>query len=124
MECSTAVDQTRGQVMNLPDDIHRIVVPIGSGMSAAGVLWGLADHHLSVPVLGVVIGADPTRRLDRFAPPTWRMIMGLVPAGLDYHAEVRDATIGGVHLDGVYEAKCLPFLAAGDLLWIVGRRNN
>jgi hypothetical protein len=43
-------------------------------------------------------------------------------AGLDYHQHAPVAALGGLELDPVYEAKCLPFLRPGDLLWVVGRR--
>ncbi|MDR7487184.1 MAG: pyridoxal-phosphate dependent enzyme [Armatimonadota bacterium] len=121
MECAEAVKQTRGQVANVPDDVGRIVVPVGSGMSLAGILHGLADAGRSVHVVGVVVGADPSKRLDKYAPADWRQRVELVPAGVDYHTEV-SGELAGLALDPVYEAKCLPFLRAGDLLWVVGRR--
>ncbi|KKK60758.1 hypothetical protein LCGC14_3021180, partial [marine sediment metagenome] len=42
---------------------------------------------------------------------------------VDYHTNV-DAKIGGIKLDAVYEAKCIPFLEPGDLFWIVGIRRT
>jgi len=128
METMVAVTCTRGQVANLPlDSVARVVVPVGSGMTLAGVLAGLRDVGSDVPVLGVVVGADPTGRLDRFAPG-WRDRVELVPAGVDYHTHAAETVLsddgGGVVLDPVYEAKCLPFLLVGDLLWVVGRRET
>ena len=121
MECREAVEETAGQVVGLPEGIKRIVAPVGSGMSLAGILTGLKRAGLAIPVLGVVVGADPVKRLDRYAPKGWRSMAELVPAGVDYHAAVR-AEVGGVILDAHYEAKCARFLKAGDLLWIVGIR--
>lgn len=122
MECQEAVEQTRRQVDQLPDGVERVVVPVGSGMSLAGVLHGLRDRGLAVPVLGVVVGADPEKRLDRYAPPDWRDQVQLVRSDLDYHDHAPDTALGDLQLDPVYEAKCLPYLQAADLLWVVGVR--
>ena len=121
MECEEAVTQTRKQVANIPAGVQRLVVPVGSGMSLSGILWGLIDQDLQLPVLGVVVGADPAKRLDKFAPPNWRDLVELVPAGVDYHSAV-NAKIGEVILDPHYEAKCKKFLKKDDLMWIVGIR--
>lgn len=121
MECQEAVTQTRGQVRDIPDIVKRIVVPVGSGMSLAGILWGLVDQGIDMPVLGVVVGADPTKRLDKFAPLDWRDRVVMVKAGQPYDHKVV-ASIGGVVLDPIYEAKCAGRLTAGDMLWIVGVR--
>jgi 1-aminocyclopropane-1-carboxylate deaminase/D-cysteine desulfhydrase-like pyridoxal-dependent ACC family enzyme len=132
METPVAVEQTAAQVPSLFGPpwptYRRIVVPVGSGMSLAGVLRGLdvlartRPDLADVPVLGVVVGADPTPRLDRYAP-LWRFRCTLVPAGVDYHDAV-DAKIDGVRLDPHYEAKCARFLKPDDLLWIVGIRQS
>lgn len=122
METPVAVQQTATQVANLPDDLQRIVIPVGSGMSLAGVLAGL-DHYqrTDVPALGVVVGARPDARLDKYAP-LWRFKCDLVAAGMDYHAHAPTTTLHGLDLDPVYEAKCIPHLEEGDLLWVVGCR--
>lgn len=125
MESSLAVTCTRQQVADIPSKAARIVVCVGSGMSAAGVLHGLQDIGASTPVLGVCVGADPTRRLDKFAPSKWRTAMELVNVvdTIPYHIAVI-ASVGGVGLDPYYEAKCAKYLRPGDLFWIVGNRNT
>jgi len=122
MECEEAVAQTRQQAANLPREAKRLVVPVGSGMSLAGVLWGLRDHGLTLPVLGVCVGADPAKRLDKYAPPDWREVVTLERSSFDYHAAAPETRLGEVALDAIYEAKCLPFLEPGDCLWVVGMR--
>lgn len=124
MECAEAVEATAGQVANIPREAQRLVMPVGSGMSLAGVLWGLRRQGISLPVLGVVVGADPTKRLDKYAPPGWRSMVMLQASGLDYHSEAPRAfqTLGGIKLDPIYEAKAVAFLKPGDLFWIVGVR--
>lgn len=121
MECQEAVDRTAEQVANLPLDAKRIVIPVGSGMSAAGVLHGLQRASRSLPVLGVCVGADPSERLDRWAPFGWRRMLSLEPAGVDYHVRVA-CHLGGIVLDPVYEAKCVDFIGLDDVFWIVGVR--
>lgn len=124
MECSEAIEQVRRQVVNIPDGIQRIVVPVGSAMSLAGILWGLKDSGLEIPVVGVTVGADPTNRLDEYAPPDWRNIVTLVDSGTDYSVPATTTTWHGIQLDPYYEAKCIPFVEDGDLFWIVGVRET
>ncbi len=121
MQCQEAVEQTKKQVANIPSDVKRIVMPVGSGMSASGVLWGLKERKLNIPVLGVQIGKDPVKQLDSYAPPEWPSMMRIVKSQCGYHESV-EAWLGDIRLDPIYEAKCLPFLEDGDLLWIIGSR--
>ena len=124
MECNEAVEQTRKQVANIPKGVKRIVIPVGSGMSLAGVLHGLNDCGLNIPVLGIVVGANPEERLDKYAPSNWRDMVILMPSGTDYHTPAAQTEIAGVTVDSIYEAKCLPWIMEGDLLWIVGIRKS
>ncbi len=124
MECKEAIIQTSLQVENVPYGTERIVVPVGSGMSLAGVLWGLGTLSWTPPVLGVIVGADPTKRLDKWAPKWWREKVELVRCPLDYHKAPSEVWLEEVKLDGHYEAKCLPYLRAGDLFWCVGIRQT
>jgi len=122
MECSEAPRQTASQVRNLPTGIKRIVVTVGSGMSFAGILLGLQNAGLSIPVLGVMVGADPIRRLDKYAPQDWRQRCELIKSGVPYDKEIKEDF--PVLLDPIYEAKCVKFLRDGDLFWIVGIRQT
>jgi 1-aminocyclopropane-1-carboxylate deaminase/D-cysteine desulfhydrase-like pyridoxal-dependent ACC family enzyme len=129
MECHEAVQQTAAQahatvarMHNQGTQIRRVVVPVGSGMSLAGILHGLTQAGFTVPVIGVVVGADPVKRLDKWAPPRWRDLCRLVPTGVDYHKPAPVTRLGDVELDPIFEAKCLPFLEPGDLFWVVGIR--
>jgi 1-aminocyclopropane-1-carboxylate deaminase/D-cysteine desulfhydrase-like pyridoxal-dependent ACC family enzyme len=119
MECAT-VKQTMGtQVSNIPKGCQRIVIPVGSGMSLAGLL-----HSTDLPILGVRVGADPAKRLDKWAPAHWRDKVTLVDAGLDYHKAASVTSYHGVNLDPIYEAKCIKFLQPDDLFWVVGIRSS
>jgi len=124
MECQEAVEQVRGQVASISDGVKRIVIPVGSGMSLAGILWGLVDCGLGIPVLGVTVGADPSKRLDQYAPSSWRDMAQLVDCGIDYHKSAAVCEFQGIKLDPIYEAKVIPYLEMGDLLWIIGIRRT
>lgn len=122
MQCAEAVEQTAGQVVGIPWGTRRIVLAVGSGMSLAGILTGLQRRGLRYPVLGVVVGADPTRRLDTFAPVDWQWRASLEKPGIAYDRPAPHTHLGDLSLDPIYEAKCLPFLRPADLFWVVGNR--
>jgi 1-aminocyclopropane-1-carboxylate deaminase/D-cysteine desulfhydrase-like pyridoxal-dependent ACC family enzyme len=134
MECEMAVAQTAAQVASLvpyKDRIRRIVIPVGGGMSLCGLLRGLIMHDIRRPVLGVRTGANPYHRLERFAPHGWTdMVVNaleLVDKKVDgrklYHKD-GESEWAGMVLDPTYEAKCVPYLRDGDLLWVVGLRQT
>jgi 1-aminocyclopropane-1-carboxylate deaminase/D-cysteine desulfhydrase-like pyridoxal-dependent ACC family enzyme len=123
MICDTAVEETRKQVVGRPEGVKRIVIPVGSGMSLTGLIWGLEDRGLGIPILGVVVGKKPIRTLNQWAPFFWNRNVTLIPSGVDYHKEVHSIW-NGIRLDPIYEAKCIPFLEDGDLFWIVGVRES
>jgi 1-aminocyclopropane-1-carboxylate deaminase/D-cysteine desulfhydrase-like pyridoxal-dependent ACC family enzyme len=124
MEHQAIIAATASQTANLPDGISRIVVPVGSGMALAGILTGLQKAGIEIPVLGVQVGADPTDRLDKYAPKNWRNMVTIIQSDLDYHTPAERTQFFGITLDPIYEAKTLPYLQTGDLLWIVGRRET
>jgi hypothetical protein len=110
---------TAAQTENIPLTTKRIVVPVGSGMSLAGIIAGLDIRERSIPILGVVVGADPRRNLNTFSRG-WEHSATLVTAGVKYQTEIlSDAPIS---LDPIYEAKAWPFIQPGDLFWAIGHR--
>lgn len=124
MECKEAVQQTLLQVKNVPDNINRIVIPIGSGMSCAGVLWGIKLFNKHCKVLGIQVGTDPIKRLNTYAPLDWRNNLTIIKSSLSYHQEVNNNYIESLIVDPIYEAKCLPYLNKNDLFWIIGIRKR
>lgn len=125
IECAEMVACSRAQVANVPEDVLRVVVPVGGGMALAGILQGLADRDLRVPVVGVRVGSkDTAKRLDAWAPSDWRERVELVDSPLKYEQDAPETRLGDLDLDPRYEAKCLPYLKPGDLLWVVARREE
>ena len=118
MESKEAVDFTKPQVANIPTEAKRIVNSCGSGMTLAGILWGLVDQERKVPVIAVCVGNIPEERLDRWAPPGWRDMVTLIDDPSRYEDPADYTVYDDVILDAYYEAKCIPYLEPGDLLWV------
>lgn len=124
MEHDVAIVETMTQVKNIPKEVKRIVIPVGGGMSLAGVLHGINFFLPGVPVVGVIVGADQNKRLNRWAPMGWQFLCTLVKAKETYDQYVPTYLDIPFTLDPVYEAKCQEFLQPGDLLWCVGLRQS
>lgn len=125
MECLAARDATAAQCANIPRDTHRIVVPVGSGMSMAGIITGLdAMGNTQTQVVGIVVGAAPFARITRYIPLFSKREWSLIPSPIPYHKPAPVTRLGDLELDPIYEAKCLPYLQEGDLLWVVGKRRT
>ena len=127
MQCEEAVIETGYQVKSLKKhDFNRLVVPVGSGMSLAGILRGLEYFDIYVPVLGVSVGANYEKVLDEWAPVWWRedSQVRIVKSPYSYSQYYENNKIGDLVVDPIYEAKCIDFLEEGDLLWVVGIRDG
>ena len=128
MECWEAVYQTAIQVKSLVEPykqgkFSRIIMPIGSGMSLSGVMWGMLYWGIDVPVVGVQVGGKYEKRLEKYAPSSG-IDLTTVKSSYDYHKYYENNEIGGLKLDPIYEAKCMDFIEGGDLLWVVGIRDG
>lgn len=129
MKCREAVEETALQVANLPGDyeMKRIVVPVGSAISLAGVLTGIQQHRPDlkrVKVVGIQVGAAIEDTLDKLAPFGWRTLCTVLRAREPYHTAAPYSSIGHVVVDPHYEGKAVGFLQPGDLFWIVGIRRS
>lgn len=125
MECGENVVTTMRQARNVPQGVKRVVVPFGSGMSMACVLNGLTlFRRYDVRVLGVQVGRSSLKNLEKFYTPFvgCKVDFELVASPMDYHEAPSEINFCGVELDPIYEAKCIPFMQPGDLLWVVGHR--
>lgn len=121
MECAANVEITSRQVVNIPKEVKRIVMPVGSGMSFSSVVTGMTRNDIYKPILGVRVGKDPMKIISEYAEGLQLHDYQITESFWDYHTPV-EAYVGGYQLDPIYEAKCRPFLQEGDLLWVVGRR--
>lgn len=125
MEHEAAVAATAAQVKNIPKSVKRVVVPTGSGMTLAGILHGLeAEGRTDVKVLAVSVGAGWRERVHRFGPVGYEARVEEAKSPLRYEQFAPSATLAGIKLDPQYEAKCIPFMQPGDLLWCVGSRQD
>ena len=119
MDCEEAIEQTSEQVIDIPKDVKRIVVTVGSGISFLGVARGLKRLKLNIPLIGIRVGSDPTKRFIKYKLAYTNYT--IIKSTYDYADRVT-ANIGDIELDPIYEAKCCEFLQKGDLFWIVGKR--
>jgi 1-aminocyclopropane-1-carboxylate deaminase/D-cysteine desulfhydrase-like pyridoxal-dependent ACC family enzyme len=125
MECKEAIVQTATQAEKIPQqlslqEISRVVIVLGSGMSAAGLLYGMKEWPVKIPLVGIQVGADPRPRLAAWAPFHWDRDITIVKSRWDYHEACQVQL--GMELDPHYEAKVVEHLKPGDLFWVVGKR--
>jgi 1-aminocyclopropane-1-carboxylate deaminase/D-cysteine desulfhydrase-like pyridoxal-dependent ACC family enzyme len=118
---------TAEQARNVPAEVTTVVVPVGAGITAAGILLGLKKHCPQVQrvVLVQIAGYDRRAEIDAVA------------CGLryDYHAisrypyghELRRSVANTFVLDPIYEAKAHQYMCEvlrlhgpTVLYWIIG----
>lgn len=136
MDCLDAVTYTAYQVNNVAPLIEQkkvktIVMVLGSGVSASGVIWGLFNYFgclPSVKIVGVSIGKDPKPVFGKYLPQNVLTElsgkMQIIKSPLKYaepFMEQENYPVG-FELDPYYEAKCLPYLPRGSLFWVVSKR--
>jgi len=119
LRCMQTVKEIRSEVYNIPRSVKRVVVTVGSGMSAAAILHGLRDIKLDISLIGVCVGASPTKTMNTFAPFGWRNQCTLVASNMGYKDMLSGVCYGGIPLDPRYEAKAASYVQKGDLFWIV-----
>jgi 1-aminocyclopropane-1-carboxylate deaminase/D-cysteine desulfhydrase-like pyridoxal-dependent ACC family enzyme len=126
-----AIKDTIAQCVNIPKEVKRIIVPTGSGLTAAGVLIGVSRLGLGGwpyqqgPIVVAVLTSpmatkesilklvDKEPNLCKF-----QVIGPSTPYDTPVVAELPD----GTPCDPFYSAKALQYLTDGDLLWPVGLR--
>lgn len=119
-----AFDAVAAQVANLRDldpAPTRVVVACGGYVLLTGIVLGLRAYEVPLPVLAVQVGAAPPRpgtfMGDVIRDPRVTHVQSAEP-----YAQPRLAELDGITLDPLYEAKLVPFLEPGDLIWISGCR--
>lgn len=127
MECNENIEITKHQVLNIPKEVKRIVIPCGSAMSLISVIKGLGEYNRQdISVIGIQVGKDPSKNLHKFLGYKDSLFehynYTIIKSDLDYHCPAPVTNFCGIELDPIYEAKCIPFIKKDDLLWIVGKR--
>ena len=132
-----AVQDAAEQTVNIPAHVHRLVVPVGSGLTLAGVLLGLANQgRTDVRVKGVAVSPLATAEGVRAVYTRASVAQhgeeydhaGRCPKfRLKQHAEKYDTPVvgtlpGGELLDPYYAAKAVPWVSEGCCLWVPGVR--
>jgi 1-aminocyclopropane-1-carboxylate deaminase/D-cysteine desulfhydrase-like pyridoxal-dependent ACC family enzyme len=123
-----AVRDAADQVENVPGDVERIVVPTGSGLTAAGVLVGLAERGRRTRVLVVAVSdlADRAKIIEvarrTFPGVGDGTVLDFMRAPGQYEDHVSASLPDGATLDPYYAAKTLEYVRPGDCLWVPGVR--
>lgn len=128
-----AIADAAVQVVNLPSNAKTVVIPTGSGLTAAGVLVGLVKIGLTIPVLAVAVSSLADRdnilnlarkhlsvfgRLDEPNFPTFTLIR----EDMKYSEPLVRRLPDDTPLDPFYAAKALDYVSEGDVLWVPGLR--
>lgn len=127
MDTETSVNLTREQVSSIIpylDKVKRIVITAGSGINLSGLIIGLLDHNVHIPVLGVMVGHNPTKTLEKYLGSGWNEYVTLLQAEQDYNDPAEYTNINGLDVDSTYEGKCIPFIEPGDLFWVIGKKEK
>jgi len=114
-----AVEAVADQCENLADfKFKRVVLAVGSGTILAGVLRGLRRLGLSeMPVLGVAVGAAVSPVAMSALDREWESSpVSIETARVPYDKKVSES-LDEIVLHPQYEAKLVPFLKPGDLVW-------
>lgn len=118
-----AIYDSEQQCANLPKGIKRIIVPTGSGLTAAGIL---AAAPLNVRVVIVAVSQMATRneitQMAKALRPGKLPPVTFIKADSPYDKPVVAQLPDGTPLDPFYGAKALRYVRAGDLLWPPGLR--
>jgi hypothetical protein len=116
------------QVMNLPNEVETLVLPFGSGNTAAGVLYGLWNFSMPENLKRVVlVGVGPDRlpwvknRLDRVGVKMDQFSFQLEHMPLhgwfaDYGDKMPE-TVDDIVMHPTYEGKVVRFLNGSDNEW-------
>lgn len=125
------LDVGGNQVRNLPEGIETLVVPFGSGNTAAGILYGLSMWGVSSLKRVVLVGVGPDRlawvrsRLDYVGVAVDELPLEIVHMPLhgwfaDYGDRMPE-TSDGIIMHPTYEGKVIRFLNGAGFDWWTAR---
>ena len=140
-EVSAFVALGAGQVANIPDEVETVVIPFGSGNTAAGILRGLLENHRPPSLRRVAlmtIGPDRydwlEARLESVGTPLSKADFEIERIHLHpnfaTYGDRMPETMDGIELHPTYEGKVARYLNGMEpewwnrdsktLLWVVG----
>lgn len=139
-KCFTAFyETTANQVQNIPDELEALVITCGSGITSAGVIYGIKKYNKKVNRI-ILIGNAPNRvskvkdRLDILSLNTgvncWTRRFEYIDLFKDipYDTRYEDVRWGDIEFHPHYEAKAFTWFkenmlnTTGEkLFWIVGK---
>jgi len=91
----------------------RIVVPVGSGTTMIGICEYLYENNLFIPVLGISVGMDVTKTLQK---NTKYQHYNIIKSSVPYNHHITHE-----FLNPIYEAKCVEFLEDNDTMYVVAK---
>jgi 1-aminocyclopropane-1-carboxylate deaminase/D-cysteine desulfhydrase-like pyridoxal-dependent ACC family enzyme len=121
------IGSTVGQARNVPAEVTTVVIPVGAGITAAGILLGLRKHCPQVRriVLVQIAGYDRKAEIDAVAqglPYEYHAI-----SRYPYGHELRRSVTSSFTLDPIYEAKAHQYMCEvlrlsgpSVLYWVIG----
>lgn len=118
-----AIEDTAQQCSNIPDDVKRIVVASGSGLTAAGILRGLQRNMRQISLIVVATSSQGTHaNIEAKAKVPYIHHMVRITPVSPYDAYVCARLPDGTPMDPFYSAKTIKYLQQGDMLWPPGLR--
>jgi 1-aminocyclopropane-1-carboxylate deaminase/D-cysteine desulfhydrase-like pyridoxal-dependent ACC family enzyme len=118
-----SVGLTKSQAVSLfrsewAGQFRRVVVAAGSGVNLAGIILGMRECGVSVPVLAVMVGHDCIDYVEELCGSLNNV--SFIQSSFKYNREGVYSCVNGVDIDLRYESKVVPFLEGDDLFWLVG----
>lgn len=117
------------QTKNLPTEIENLIIPVGSGLTMAGILRGVVEEDINVKrIVGVqTSGKNCRKTIDEFAGCSVPYDL-LITGFLGSYSDEKKESLGNLTLDPLYEAKAFEFvkrehpdlLTKDSVFWIVG----
>ena len=117
------------QVQNIPPEVASVYVPVGSGVTLAGVLEGKRKYELDFSVVGLQpFGYDRTKSVSTICEGmSWEYDYEFRKGKYPY-AKLHSRSIMDIELDMIYESKSFDMVEwkkdGSELFWIIGNTNK
>lgn len=123
-----AIEDTAAQCVNIPEDVKRIIVASGSGLTAAGIVRGLYKiHRFDIEVVSISTSTQGSEKAIKAKIPDWwdwmpKEMLRVIPSSVPYDKHQVASLPDGTPLDPFYSAKAFKYIESGDLFWAPGLR--